>query len=63
MMMEYIELYHDARVKSLKPRCACAGVVLWLNAPPRYEDKSGMHISRYPNIKQDCGSVNHGTIR
>ena len=24
----------DARVKSLKPRCACTGVVLWLYGPP-----------------------------
>ena len=32
---------YDARVKSLKPRCACTGVVLWLNDPPRYEHKSG----------------------
>ena len=24
----------DARVKSLKPRCACTGVALWLNDPP-----------------------------
>ena len=24
----------DARVKSLKPRCACTGVVLWLSDPP-----------------------------
>ena len=27
---------YDARVKSLKPRCACTGVVLWLNDPPQY---------------------------
>ena len=26
----------DARVISLKPRCACTGVVLWLNDPPQY---------------------------
>ena len=26
----------DARVKSLKPRCACTRVVLWLNDPPQY---------------------------
>ena len=32
---------YDAKVKSLKPRCACTGVVLWLNDPPRYEHKSG----------------------
>ena len=30
-------LFYDARVKSLKPRCACTRVVLWLNDPPRYE--------------------------
>ena len=27
-------LSNDARVKSLKPRCACTGVVLWLYGPP-----------------------------
>ena len=27
---------YDARVKSLKPRCACTGVVLWLSDPPRH---------------------------
>ena len=27
-------LWYDARVKSLKPRCACTGVVLWLSDPP-----------------------------
>ena len=27
-------LFYDARVKSLKPRCACTGVVLWLYGPP-----------------------------
>ena len=26
--------YKDARVKSLKPRCACTGVVLRLSDPP-----------------------------
>ena len=45
----FIILY-DARVKSLKPRCACTGVVLWLNDPPRYEHKSGASASRYANI-------------
>ena len=54
MMSESKALNHDV---------ACAGVVLWHNALPGYEDKSGMHISRYPNIRQDCGNVNHGTIR
>ena len=43
-------LSNDARVKSLKPRCACTGVVLWLNDPPRYEHKSGALASRYANI-------------
>ena len=28
------EFYDDARVKSLKPRCACTGVVLRLSDPP-----------------------------
>ena len=27
-------LFYDARVKSLKPRCACTGVVLRLSDPP-----------------------------
>ena len=45
-----IIFYHDARVKSLKPGCACTGVVLWLNDPPRYEHKSGASASRYANI-------------
>ena len=40
IMYEDKTLY-DARVKSLKPRCACTKVVLWLNDPPRYEHKSG----------------------
>ena len=56
-------LSNDARVKSLKPRCACTGVVLWLNDPPRYEHKSGAQASRYANIGQDCGSTKYGTIR
>ena len=30
--------------KSQKPRCACTGVVLWLNDPPRYEHKSGAEL-------------------
>ena len=30
---------YDARVKSLKPRCACTGVVLWLNDPPNMSIK------------------------
>ena len=46
-----INFYHDARVKSLKPRYACTGVVLWLNDPPRYEHKSGASASRYANIE------------
>ena len=33
---EHISVCHDARVKSLKPRCACTGVVLRLSDPPRY---------------------------
>ena len=49
---EHISVCHDARVKSLKPRCACTGVVLWLNDPPRYEHKSGALASRYANIGQ-----------
>lgn len=36
----------------MKPRCACTGVVLWLNDPPRYEHKSGASASRYANIGQ-----------
>lgn len=47
----------DARVKSHKPQGACTQVVLWLNDPPRYEDKSGAKAPRYPNIGQDCGSA------
>ena len=31
--------YHDARVKSLKPRCACTGVVLRLSDPPNMSIK------------------------
>ena len=31
---EHISVCHDARVKSLKPRCACTGVVLRLSDPP-----------------------------
>ena len=58
------EFYDDARVKSLKPRCACTGVVLWLNDPPRYEHKSGAQASRYANIgSRYCGSTKYGTIR
>ena len=56
-------LFNDARVKSLKPRCACTRVVLWLNDPPQYEHKSGMIIPRYANTGEDCGSATHGTIR
>ena len=56
-------LFNDARVKSLKPRCACTRVVLWLNDPPQYEHKSGMIIPRYANTWEDCGSATHGTIR
>ena len=32
-------LSNDARVKSLKPRCAYTGVVLWLNDPPNMSIK------------------------
>ena len=42
----------DARGKSLKPRCVCTGVDLWLYGPPRYEHKSGALASRYANIGQ-----------
>ena len=56
-------LSNDARVKSLKPRCACTGVVLWLNDPPRYKHKSEVSASRYANIGKNCGSTKYGTIR
>ena len=57
-------IYQNARVKILKPRCACTGVVLWLNDPPRYEHKSGAQASRYANTWQDFGrSTKYGTIR
>ena len=56
-------IYQNARVKILKPRCACTGVVLWLNDPPRYEHKSGSQASQYANIWQDCRSTKYGTIR
>ena len=32
-------ILYDARVKSLKPRCAYTGVVLWLNDPPNMSIK------------------------
>ena len=53
----------DARLKSLKPRCAYTGVILRLSDPPKNEDKSGAHASRYPNLGQDCGSTKYETIR
>ena len=56
-------IYQNARFKILKPRCACTGVVLWLNDPPRYEHKSGAQASQYANIWQDCRSAKYGTIR
>ena len=34
----------DARVKSLKPRCACTGVVLRLNDPPRYVAEHPLNV-------------------
>ena len=66
MMQHYLatkKQYNDARVKSLKPRCACTGVVLWLNDPPRYEHKSGSQASQYANIWQDCRSTKYEKIR
>ena len=56
-------IYQDTRFKSLKPRCACTEVVLWLNDPPRYEHKSGAQASQYANIWQDCRSTKYEKIR
>lgn len=47
----------DDRGKSLKPRCACTGVVLWLNNPPRYGHKSEIFISQYANSGKDAYSA------
>ena len=50
-------IYQNARFKILKPRCACTGVVLWLNDPPRYEHKSGAQASQYAyqSKQRNCG--------
>ena len=56
-------IYQNARFQILKPRCACTGVVLWLNDPPRYEHKSGAQASQYANIWQDCRSTKYEKIR
>ena len=32
-------IYQNARFTILKPRCACTGVVLWLNDPPNMSIK------------------------
>ena len=50
--------------KSLKPRCACTGVVLWLNAPPdiSIKVKRKLHDMRMAVRRQNCGSTKYGTI-
>ena len=60
---------YDTRVKSLKPRCTCTGVVLWLSDPSdmvqniqwmfvlhrsERNHKTGAQASRYANIGQNC---------
>ena len=54
---------YDNRVKSLHPRQARLTVGERPYDPPKYEDKSGTLVTRYPNISWDCGSAKHGTIR
>ena len=64
---------YDTRVKSLKPRRTCTGVVLWLSDPSdmvqniqwmfvlhrlEWNHKTEAQASRYANIEQDCRVLN-----
>ena len=54
----------DARVISLKPRCACTGVVYDLMTRPDMSIKvKRKKTSRYANVEQGCEYGKYGTIR